>query len=78
MMHLFSMLVVGDIMSGWQDSLILKLALQLVGDQSPIGRKSIADKSQTSCKGFHNQYIHKIGRRQIGDRSATVQRHVGD
>ena len=49
-MHLFSTLVVGDIMSGWQDSLlVLKLAQQLVGDQSPIGRKSIADKSQTSC-----------------------------
>ena len=78
MMHLFSTLVVCDIMSGWQDSLMLKLALQLFGDQSPIGRKSIADKSQTSCWGFHNQYIHKIGRRHIGDRSATVRRLVGD
>ena len=39
----------GDMMSGWQDSLMLKLALQLVGDQSPIGRQSIADKLQTSC-----------------------------
>ena len=49
MTHLFSTFVVGDMMSGWQDSLMLKLALQLVSDQSPIGRKSIADKSQTSC-----------------------------
>ena len=78
MMHLFSTLVVGDIMSGWQDSLMVKLALQLVGDQSPIGRKSIAHKSHTSCWGFHNQYIHKIGWRQIGDRSATVRRLVDD
>ena len=39
----------GDMMSGWQDSLVLKLALQSVGDQSPIGCKSITDKSQTSC-----------------------------
>ena len=78
MMHLFSTLVVGDIMSGWQDILMLKLALQLVGDQSPIGRKSIVDKSQTSWWGFHSQYIYEIGRRQIGDRSATVRRVVGD
>ena len=49
MMDLFSTLVVGDIMSGWQDSLMLKLALQLVGDKSSIGHKSIADKSQYSC-----------------------------
>ena len=74
----FQRLLVGDIMSGWQDSLMLKLALQFVGDQSPISRKSIADKSQTSCWRFHSQYIHEIGRRQIGDRSATVQRLVGD
>ena len=32
-----------EIMSGWQDSLMLKLSLQSVGVQSPIGRPSIAE-----------------------------------
>ena len=36
----------GVMMSGWQDSLMLKLALSPVSDQSPMGRQSIADKSQ--------------------------------
>ena len=39
----------GVMMSGWQDSFMLKLALQPVGDQSSIDRKSVADLSQTGC-----------------------------
>ena len=39
----------GEMMSGWQDSFMLKLALQPVGDQSPIGLQSVANESQTSC-----------------------------
>ena len=62
MMHLFSTLVVGDIMSGWQDSLILKLALQLVGDQSPISRRLVAE-----------DYTANIFMKSVDDRSATCR-----
>ena len=33
----------GEMMSGWQDSLMLKLALQPVADKSQIGRQSVAE-----------------------------------
>ena len=33
----------GEMMSGWQKSLMLKLALQPNRDQSPIGRQSVAN-----------------------------------
>ena len=33
----------GEMMSGWQDSFMLNLALQPVGSQLPIGHKSVGD-----------------------------------
>ena len=38
----------GEMISGWQDSFMLKLALQPVGVTSPFSRESVADKSKTS------------------------------
>ena len=66
-MHLFSTLVVGDIMSGWQDSLMLKLALQLVGDQSPINRRLVPE-----------DFTANIFMKSVGDRSAIDRRLFGD
>ena len=40
--------VCDNVMSGWQDSFVLKLALQPVGEQSLIGRRSVADRSPIS------------------------------
>ena len=45
--HTFNACV--EMKSEWQDSYILKLALQPVDDQSPIGHQSVTVKSQTSC-----------------------------
>ena len=65
-------------MSGWHDSLMLKLALQPVGDQSLVGRQSLANYSHTSCWRNHSQRTHEICRRPISNRSATVWWLVGD
>ena len=73
MMDLFSTLVVGDIMSGWQDSLMLKLALQLVGDKS-----SITSQSPISRRIVAEVFTADIFMKSVGDRSATVRRLVSD
>ena len=66
-MHLFSTLVVGDIMSGWQESHMLKLALQLVGDQSLLSRRLVAE-----------DFTANIFMKSVGDRSAIDRRLFGD
>ena len=73
MMDLFSTLVVGDIMSGWQDSLMLKLALQLVGDKS-----SITSQSPISRRIVAEVFTADIFMKSVGDRSATDRRLFGD
>ena len=55
----------GEMVSGWQDSYMFKLALQPVGDQSPIGRQSVA---------FHG----KVFMISVGDRLAIDQGLFGD
>ena len=61
----------GEMMSRWQKVFWMKLALQPVADQSPISRRLVAED-------FIVKVFHEIGRRLIGDRSATVRRLVGD
>ena len=74
MMHLFSTLVVGDIMSGWQDSLMLKLALQLVG----ASRRSVASQSPISRRLVAEDFTANIFMKSVGDRSAINRRLFRD
>ena len=57
----------GELMSGWQDSFLLKLALQPIGDQSPISRRLVAEDSRV-----------KVFMKLVGDRSATCRRPIAD
>ena len=64
-----------EMISGWQYSFMLKLALQPVSDQSPIGRQSVANLSPTSLQDFKTV---KVFMKSVGDRSAIDQRLFGD
>ena len=60
MMQTFSTL------SGWQDSFLLKLALQPIGNQSPISHRQVAE-----------DFRAKVFKKLMGDRLKTVWPSVG-
>ena len=57
----------GEMMSGWQDSFMLKVALQPIGDQSLISRRLVAE-----------DFRIKVFMKSVGDRSATCRRLIAD
>ena len=65
MMHTFN--ACGEMITGWQDSLMLKLALKPVSDQSPIIRRLFAE-----------DFTANVFMKSVGDRSAVYRRLFGD
>ena len=61
-----------EMMSGWQDSFVLKLALQPVRYQLPIGRQSATISRRLVAEDF----TAKVSMKWVGDRSATVQQLI--
>ena len=55
----------GEIMSGLLDSFMMKLALQSVGDQSPIRRRLVAE-----------DFTARVFMKFVGDQSAPIRRYV--
>ena len=55
--------VCGEVMPGWQDSFLLKLALQPVGNQLLISSRPVAE-----------DFRAKVFMKSVGDGSATDQR----
>ena len=53
-----------EMMSGWQDSFVLKLALQPVSDQLPIGSQSAALSRRLVAEDF----TAKVSMKWVGDR----------
>ena len=68
--HTFN--VCGEILSEWQDILMLRLALQPIVDLSPIARQSAAVSRILVAEDFTAKPFMK----SVGDRSATVQQPV--
>ena len=61
----------GEMMSGWQDSFMLKLALP------PVGR-SVASRSLISHRLVAEIYKAKVFMKSVDDKSATFRCLVGD
>ena len=55
-----------EMMSGWQDNFMLKLALQPVGDGSPVSPRFIVDYIVAG------EFTAKVFMKLVGNRSATI------